>query len=455
VNKNFRMEMKNLSDPKPVLSRGRSRTSEPASDAAQPLRPGAPARGETSAAAGGPETRRIGRSSFHARYRTRGWKRLTATPYPLLGVLALCSELLFAGDAANVVAKPDRPLSYFNDVDPKVPWSIHVVRIERSHPELRFCTTLGDGQVLGMSTVPEQLKSLPSELGQPVAAINGDFFEKSKDYAGCPRDLQIREGEVVSDPAGHSCFWIDAQGNPRMTNVFSRFRVVWPNGKATPAGLNRQRTNNAVMLYTSVIGKSTRTSGGIEYVLERWGENPWLPLRAGETYQARVRAVLAAGNSALERDTLVVSVPPNLVAALPALPPGATLKVVTETIPDLAGAEFAIGGGPALVQEGKLMEWGNWVLIRHPRSAVGWNKTHFFLVEVDGRQIDLSLGMTFPELAQYMLKLGCDHALNFDGGGSATLWALGSVRNSPSEGQERPAPNALVVVKKNSKPQPK
>ncbi len=38
--------------------------------------------------------------------------------------------------------------------------------------------------------------------------------------------------------------------------------------------------------------------------------------------------------------------------------------------------------------------------------------------------------------------------MNLDGGGSATLWAFGMVKNSPSEGDERPAPNALVLLKK-------
>jgi len=50
-----------------------------------------------------------------------------------------------------------------------------------------------------------------------------------------------------------------------------------------------------------------------------------------------------------------------------------------------------------------------------------------------------------------MLKLGCKDAMNLDGGGSATLWALGMVRSSPSEGQERPSPNALVVVRRNAR----
>jgi exopolysaccharide biosynthesis protein len=86
--------------------------------------------------------------------------------------------------------------------------------------------------------------------------------------------------------------------------------------------------------------------------------------------------------------------------------------------------------------------------MRHPRTALGWNKDYLFMVEVDGRQSNLSVGMTFPELAAYLVKLGCVQAMNLDGGGSATLWALGAVRNSPSEGDERPSANALVLVKK-------
>ena len=68
---------------------------------------------------------------------------------------------------------------------------------------------------------------------------------------------------------------------------------------------------------------------------------------------------------------------------------------------------------------------------------------------VDGRQRS-SVGMTYTELAKYMReKLGCDEALNLDGGGSATLWVFGHVMNSPSEGRERPAANALVVTRKD------
>jgi exopolysaccharide biosynthesis protein len=95
------------------------------------------------------------------------------------------------------------------------------------------------------------------------------------------------------------------------------------------------------------------------------------------------------------------------------------------------------------------------MLERHPRTAVGWSKKQFVLVQVDGRRNDLSVGMTLQELAAYLVRLGCEEAMNFDGGGSATLWYEGKVRNRPCDGYDRPIANSLVVVRKPSAPQPR
>ena len=367
----------------------------------------------------------------------------------LAGIILVLQGLAFASSSAVAeLQKNDRPFFYFNDVLEEVPWSIHIVRIARSHKELEFCTTLGGGQVFGMNTVPEQLKMLPHHFGQPLAAINGDFWDASKYCVGRPRDVQLWGGEVVSSPAGDTCFWIDRDGNPQMTNVFSEFKVIWEDGKTTPVGLNQDRDDDAAVLYTSVVGGSTHTRGGLELALEPATNSTWLPLKIGAVYAATVSSVRIEGNTPLARASLVLSIGPNLAAQIPACRPGTKLRFATETVPDLAGAQVAIGGGPALVHEGHVMRWNGIIHARHPRSAVGWNKEHIFLVEVDGRQGDLSVGMTFPELADYLVNIGCEEAMNFDGGGSATLWVLGAVRNSPSEGRERPAPNALVVVKK-------
>jgi hypothetical protein len=361
--------------------------------------------------------------------------------------LALSTPLSKAA-STNETVKPDHGFRYTNEVVPDMPWSIHIIEIEQGRRDFEFCTTLGKGDVIGMGTVSEQIKALPRQYGQPLGAINGDFYEKQEKEEGRPRDVQIRFGEVVSSPAGHTCFFIAPDGTPRMTNVYSRFRVIWANQKTTPIGLNQLREDDSAVLYTSVFGASTRTAGGVELVLERGTSLVWLPLKAGQQYAGRVREVRDAGNAALAPEIMVLSLGPKLSQQVPTIQAGATVRVVTETMPDLSGVDVAIGGGPALVRDGKPLQWTGFINLRHPRTALGWNKEHFFLVEVDGRQSDLSIGMTFPELASYMAKIGCQQAMNLDGGGSATLWAFGMVRNSPSEGEERPAPNALVVLKK-------
>lgn len=376
--------------------------------------------------------------------RAVGWAwQVTATASLILG---LGGEM-----TVRAATNSERSIVYTNEVVARIPWSMHVVKVDRSHPELQFQTTLGGGETMGMGTVPEQIKSLPPEAGKPLAAINADFYEKAKEYPVRPRDLQIRNGEVLTHPAGHTCFWIDAAGNPQMTNVYSRFRVVWPDGKATPFAMNAERTNDAAVLYTAALGTNTHTVGGVEYRLERSPDCDWLPLRIGRTYSARVREVTTTGDAQLDSQTAVLSIGPALTAKVPSLKRGDTVQVILETVPAMSGVETAIGGGPALIQNGKMMSWNGWVHVPHPRTAIGWSKNQFFLVVVDGRQLDVSLGMTLPQLAKYMHDLGCEEAMNLDGGGSTTLWAFGAVRNSPSEGQERAAPNALVVVKENSR----
>ncbi len=363
--------------------------------------------------------------------------------------LLLCAAAAYArANKAHTAPRHDQRFFYTNDVEEQVPLSVHIVKIERSHPELQLCTTLGDGQTFGMATVSEQIKRLPRSFGRPLAAVNGDFWDTSKYCKGRPRDLQVWNGEVVSSPAGDTCFWMDPNGQPHMTNVFSEFRVIWADGKTTPIGLNQDRGAAAAVLYTSVVGASTHTHGGVDLVLEPATNGVWLPLRIGQVYSARVGSIVPGGDAPLARQSLVLSIGPRLLPRVPACGVGAKLRVVTDTIPDLTGVKVAIGGGPALVHEGRVMHWEGFIHARHPRTAVGWNKDYIYLVEVDGRQNDLSIGMTFPEFASYLAKIGCQEAMNFDGGGSATMWVLGDVRSSPSEGRERPAPNALVIVLK-------
>lgn len=352
-----------------------------------------------------------------------------------------------ASDSATNSERKGRGIFYSHDEIANVPWSIHVLKIEWPRADFEFHTTLAKGATMGLGTMTEQIKTLPPELGKPLAAINGDFWRDGRQPEGDAEGLQITRGELISAPGERTCFWIDTNGQPRATNVLSQFKVTWPNNSIMPIGLNEERTDGSAVLYTSAAGASTRTKKGRELILERDGTGEWLPVRAGQTLVGRVREIRETGSSALSADTAVLSLGPQLLDRAPHVSPGAVVRISTESTPDLRGVKTAIGGGPALVRQGKVVNFTS-APMRHPRTAIGWNDKFFFFVVVDGRQPKLSVGMTLQEMASYMIKQGCQEAMNLDGGGSATFWVYGNVMNSPCYGHERPMANALVLVQK-------
>jgi exopolysaccharide biosynthesis protein len=88
----------------------------------------------------------------------------------------------------------------------------------------------------------------------------------------------------------------------------------------------------------------------------------------------------------------------------------------------------------------------------NPRTVVGLSKDHRFLylVIIDGRVTGYSIGTTNEGSAQFMLALGCDSALNLDGGGSSEMVRADTpgqpyIVNNPSGGAERFDAAALGV----------
>jgi hypothetical protein len=375
----------------------------------------------------------------------------TVLGFLLLGGLALWSPNSKAEDAG-------KGYHYYRDEVTDVPWSIQVLKVDRSSlsSNLQFHTTFGDGKAIGLVPLPTQIQSFGQQLGRPIAAINGDYYQNKAPYKGDPKGIQISRGEVISAPFDWTCFWVDTSGQPHMGMVKSQFSVTWPNGKATPFGLNEQRLPDQCVLYTEAVGSSTRTSGGVELVLERAASaSKFLPLEIGEDYVVVVREVREGGNTPTGPGKVILSIGPRALRSVPKVQKGAVLRFSTGTEPSLKGCQTAISGGPALIRDGKVQV--GWSAIRHPRTGLGWNKDNLFLVQVDGRQTGHSVGMTYSELATYMEKLGCEQALNLDGGGSATFWMLGQVMNSPSQGKERGIANGLILVQKtagSADPQP-
>jgi exopolysaccharide biosynthesis protein len=87
---------------------------------------------------------------------------------------------------------------------------------------------------------------------------------------------------------------------------------------------------------------------------------------------------------------------------------------------------------------------------RHPRTALGLNRDRVIAVVCDGSSMRDS-GLTLGELADLMVQLGSETAINLAGGGSASMVCSGHLQNRPRDASGvallggRPLASALVL----------
>lgn len=120
-------------------------------------------------------------------------------------------------------------------------------------------------------------------------------------------------------------------------------------------------------------------------------------------------------------------------------------------------ARTAIGGGPVLVNGGKLVDsyvaelfYGTSGIAPdtdHPRTAVGVtadDRMIFFVCEGRG-MTDGVQGLTTKDVANVLLDLGCVEAINLDGGGSSCMLVNGKETIKVSDGSQRSVANTLML----------
>ncbi|HYZ85917.1 MAG TPA: phosphodiester glycosidase family protein, partial [Bryobacteraceae bacterium] len=290
----------------------------------------------------------------------------------------------------------------------------------------------------------ETMSSLAKRYGAK-AAVNSGYFVTTGPYSGASAGAYLWNGEVVSNGRNRTVLLLCAEQNgvEKIDTDIVNFEGKITTSKGLShavTGVNRPRGANDLIVYRPMLGPTTLTDrDGVEAIVDARGRVVKVEDGAGNTEIPRDGYVISASGAAADWLRSKVSQGSAIQLDLQLKP----------SRPDTCKATDIVGGGPLLVRNGKAMPSQENLAHeakRHPRTAAGYTRRGTILfVTVDGRQSS-SAGMRIDELAQELVSLGAVEAVNLDGGGSTTMLVNGRIRNSPSDGVERPVSDGLLVL---------
>ncbi|MCA5004378.1 phosphodiester glycosidase family protein [Sphingobacterium bovistauri] len=143
---------------------------------------------------------------------------------------------------------------------------------------------------------------------------------------------------------------------------------------------------------------------------------------------------------------------PNIEGQVPQAVPSASFPSGGQ----VWGMDQAIGGSPMLIKDGKINITDKEELIsvdntaNRPRTAIGYYDNGFItlLVAEGGNTAETIPGLTLNDVANIMLDMGCEGAINLDGGGSSMMVVNGEKQIRPSDAAGERAVISAVLIKK-------
>jgi flagellar hook assembly protein FlgD len=355
--------------------------------------------------------------------------------------------------AAPALAQaPDRSLlmpgvTYMRDVEftPHGPVVMHVINAPKPGGLYSLVPLLSNEAILGRERVSDIERRFASTM--TTAGVNGDLFNFRD---GHPSGMLLRNGVLDHAPLrDRSSVGLGGDGTLRVERV--SLAGFWKGtGQRRTITLNELANANGVSLFTPAWGPNTPGVESVEAVLR--------PFPAAKPNADLVGTVVQVGSTngatTIPPDGAVLQARGAAAGKLAAEAPlGSQLTIRLTLTPSWSDVQQALGGGPAIVRDGKPVFRANegfssaQLAPRQPRTAVGQRADgRILLVAVDGRQAGYSVGMTNFELALAMMRLGAVTASALDAGGSTTMAFDGQVLNRPSDpGGERAVAEALVV----------
>lgn len=326
------------------------------------------------------------------------------------------------------------------------PQTIHILEIDPTLYEIKPVKALDNG--IGR----ESVFSIATRHGA-IASVNGGFFSIGGTFDGkACGTLKIVDWVALPVKPRGCIGWSKNHDTPKMDRLLVQLRL---NEGLPFDGLNRPRQLGEMVLFTPNFHRTTLTNPDGEELI---------------VIDDIITKVVKGGSTKIPENGYVVSIQENS-PFFGTFTEGKHLSITTKiqtfstaTTPDeWASLDYIVGGTPLLIQGGKKITnfeaektIQTFLTNRHARTAVGiLPNDHWLFVVVD--KTGLFDGMTMDELSDFMLSLGCQEALNLDGGGSSTMVYEGAVKNSPHGDEDegigqatiRRVSDAIIVLPKS------
>ncbi len=291
---------------------------------------------------------------------------------------------------------------------------VNSVRVDPRQGPLELRTLSRPDGMAGLSSL-----AALAQRQDALVAINGGFFNRVRRLPlGALRD----QGRWLSGPIlNRGAVGWDRRGLPRFGRLRLEEWISDDRGQRWPLlTVNSGYAQRGLSRYTADWGRLYQALTGSETGV----------LLSGGRVQRRLGSQeLAAGVPLRPEDTLVVA---RGGVALP-WGEGDALRLESRPSDPLGNAESVMGGGPLLLQNGRIVLNGSAegfgaAFLRQgaPRTVVGSDGTLLWLVTLEGA--GGGAGPTLAETAWLLQQLGLVDALNLDGGSSTGLVMGGSHR---------------------------
>lgn len=326
------------------------------------------------------------------------------------------------------------------------PLTVHVTTIDLRNPDVTIAVATHRGEIVGAD---EPLSSM-ADRAHAEAAINADYFDINE--SGAPLNLVTVGGRFLHQPDGAAAFLVGPGNGVTMGPVTLHATLSDAAGAKIDIGsINDWSKEAGLSLLTPEFG-SPDLDADLELVLT--------PTSAGGAYRVAsvgksIAHLLPLGPS----DLGIAARGAEQIGRLSVFAVGDAVSLAWAGDPAPSSISYAAGGGPLLLRDGNpaidsaepAAQESN---VRYPVTGAGVSAdgSTLWLVAVDGRAPDRSVGITRPMLRSLLARLGAAQAMAFDSGGSTemTIRHLGdpsvSVANVPSDGKERSIADALIVL---------